>query len=151
LNDNPGQVVRRYYEGVFGQRNLGVLDEVIAPDFVGHSAGYGDFTIADMRRDLAREFADMPHDETIVVDQLVTGNRVVTRWRYRWQHAVSLFGERPTGEWLEMEGVHIDRVAAGKIAERWEIKDLWGVVRRLGGTVTIADDREPAPVQEGGQ
>ena len=151
MNDNPAQLVRRYYEEVFGQRNLGVLDELIAPDFVGHSAGYGDFTIADIRRDISREFEDMPDDETIIAEQLVAGDRVVTCWRYRWRHVVSLFGERPTGEWLELEGVHIDRVAAGRIAERWEIKDLWGVMRRLGGTVIIPGDREPAPVLDDGQ
>jgi predicted ester cyclase len=140
MSDNPGQVVLRYYRDIVGGHSLDALDEVLAQDFVGHSAGYGDFTIADMRRDIAREFEDMPDDETIVAEQLVAGDRVVTRWRYRWKHSVSLFGERPAGEWLEMEGVHIDRVAAGKIAERWEIKDLWGVVRRLGGTAIIPDD-----------
>ena len=41
-----------------------------------------------------------------------------------------------------MEGVHIDRVAGGKIAERWEIKDFMGVVRHLSGTVTFPKNAE---------
>jgi predicted ester cyclase len=137
---DPGQIVRRYYDEVFGKRNLGALDDLIASGFVGHSTGQGDFTLDRMRRDIEREFADMPDDETIVEAQLVDGDRVVTHWRYRWQHTRSIFGEVPTGEWLEMEGVHIDRVVDGKIVERWEVKDIWGVVQRLGGTVHFASD-----------
>lgn len=32
-----------------------------------------------------------------------------------------------------MEGVQIDRVVDGRIVERWEVKDFWGVVTHLGG------------------
>jgi predicted ester cyclase len=138
-------VVRRYYDEVFGQHRLATLDEVMAPDFVGHSAGYGDFTIEVVRESISREFAEMPDDETIVEEQFADGDRVITRWRYRWKHDRSVFGELPTGTWLEMEGVHVDRIAGGKIAERWEIKDLMGVIRHLGGKVTFLDDAEEPP------
>ena len=131
------RIVRRYYDEVFARRNLAVLDEIFAPDFVGHSASLGSYTLTDMRRDIGREHTDMPDDETIVDGQVAEGDRVVTRWRYRWRHETPLFGERPTNEWLEMHGIQIDRLSGGKIAERWEIKDFWGVVTHLGGTATI--------------
>ncbi len=131
------RIVRRYYDEVLSQRNLAALDEIFAPAFVGHSASFGDFTLADMRAGIAREHQDMPSDETIIEDQVAEGDRVVTRWRYRWRHDTPLFGEQPTGEWLEMHGIQIDRLAHGKIAERWEIKDFWGVVTHLGGIVAI--------------
>ena len=137
------RVVRRYYDEVFVQRNLAALDDLFAPDFIGHSASYGDFTLADMRAGIAREHQDMPTDETIIEDQVAEGDRVVTRWRYRWRHDTSFFGERPTGVWLTMDGVQIDRLVAGKIVERWEIKDFWGVVKSLGGTVTTPDTPSP--------
>ena len=54
MDGDPRQVVCRYYDEVFTAHNLAALAQVIAPDFVGHSAGYGDFTIADM--DLAAPF-----------------------------------------------------------------------------------------------
>ena len=131
------RIVRRYYDEVLGQRNLAALDELFAPDFVGHSASYGDFTLADMRAGIAREHQDIPSDETIIEDQVAASDRVVTRWRYRWRHETPLFGERPTNEWLEMHGIQIDRLSGGKIAERWEIKDFWGVVTHLVGKATI--------------
>ena len=134
------RIVRRYYSDVLAGRSLAALDELFAPDFVGHSAAYGNFTLADMRAGIAREQQDMPDDETIIEDQVAEGDRVVTRWRYRWRHTTPLFGEQPTGEWLVMDGVQIDRLANGKIAERWEIKDFWSVITQLGGKVTIPEN-----------
>jgi predicted ester cyclase len=135
------RLARRYYDEVFGQHRLETLDEVMAPDFVGHSAGHGDFTLEMVRDSITREYADMPQDETIVEEQVAEGDRVITRWRYRWKHDRSVFGEQPTGTWLEMDGIHVDRIAGGKIAERWEIKDFMGVIRQLGGTVTFPEDK----------
>ena len=145
MSEEPAQVVRRYYDEVFGQRHLEALDEVIAPDFTGYAFGYGPFTIEVMRRSIALEHATMPEDETIVEEQIVAGDRVVTRWRYRWKHTASLFGEEPSGDWLEMEGVHIDRVADGKIVERWEIKDFMSVARRLGAIATPPEEPAEGP------
>jgi len=136
------RLVRRYYEEVFTQHNLAALEELFAPDFIGHSASAGTYTLADMLRDVAQEHEDMPADETLIEEQLAEGGQVVTRWRYRWKHDRSVFGEPPTGEWLTMEGVHVDRLVAGKIVERWEVKDFWGVVTRLGGKVVFAQDEE---------
>lgn len=130
-------IVRRYYEDVFTRRNPAALDDLFAPDFVGHSAAYGDFTLADMRRAIARDYTGMPGDETIVAEQMADGERVMTRWTYRWRHDRSVWGEPPTGRWLAMEGIHIDRLVEGMIVERWEIKDVWGVVRQLGGTMAF--------------
>jgi predicted ester cyclase len=141
MSDESAQVVRRYYDEVFGRHNVHALEELIAPGFTGYSPGYGPFGIEDMRRSIARERADMPDDETIVEEQIASGERVVTRWRYRWKHDVSVFGETPTGEWLELEGVHFDRVINGKIVDRWEIKDVMGVVRHLEGSVTFPKQR----------
>lgn len=142
-NEDPKRPVRHYYDEVFTRRNIDALDELIAPDFVGHSAAFGSYTLADMRRDIGREYTAMPEDETIVEQQFAEGDRVVTRWRYRWKHTESLFGESPTGQWLTMEGVHIDRVVAGKIVERWEIKDYWGVMRQLGGEPAFSKGSQP--------
>lgn len=59
--------------------------------------------------------------EILIEEQVAERDRVVTRWRYRWKHDQSVFGELPTGQWLAMDGVHIDRLVDGKIVECWEI------------------------------
>jgi predicted ester cyclase len=134
------RLARRYYEEVFTRHNLAALEELFAVDFIGYSTSSGTYTLAEMRRVIAQEHEDMPDDETLVEEQLAEGDRVMSRWRYRWKHERSIFGEPPSGEWLTMEGVHVDRLADGKIVERWEVKDFWGVVTRLGGQVGFAQD-----------
>ena len=129
------RVARRYYDEVFGRRNTAALDELFAPDFVGHSAAVGTYDLADVRRGVERAHEGMPDDEVVIEDQLAEGDRVVTRFSYRWKHDQSVFGEEPSGRWLTMEGVQIDRLEDGKIAERWEIKDQWSVATQLGGKV----------------
>lgn len=140
----PGEdlkrVVRRYYDEVFTWRNPAALDELFAPDFVGHSAAGGSYTLADMRRDIGRAHETMPEDEISIEDQVAEDERVVTRFRYGWKHDQPVFGERPSGRWITMEGVQIDRLEAGRIVERWEIKDHLGVATQLGGKVEFPPD-----------
>src|SRR5262249_5103141 len=92
-NAEHKRIVRRYYEDVLQQHNLAALDDIFAPDFVGHSTAYGTYALTDMRRDIGRGRATMPDDETIIEEQLAEGDCVVTRWRYRWRHDQSVFGE----------------------------------------------------------
>jgi predicted ester cyclase len=128
------------------QRNLAALEEIFTPQFVGHSATMGAYMLADMRRGIAQEHVTMPEDETRVEEQFAEGDHVVTCWRYRWKHDQSIFGESPSGQWLIREGVHTDQVAEGKIVERWEVKDFWGVVTRLGGRAAFSDGTAQVPV-----
>ena len=128
---SPKDVARRYYEEIFQRRNLDALDQIISPDFRGYSASFGEYTRNDMRRDIQRDHNNMPTDEIIIDEQVAEGDRVTTRWTYRWKHDASLFGEKPTHRWLSMEGVHIDQIADGMIVQRWEIKDFFGVAKQL--------------------
>ena len=128
---SPKDVARRYYEEIFQRRNLDALDQVISPDFRGYSASFGEYTRNDRRRDTQRDHNNMPSDEIVIDEQVAEGDRVTTRWTYRWKHDASLFGEKPTHRWLSMEGVHIDQIADGKIVQRWEIKDFFGVAKQL--------------------
>jgi hypothetical protein len=123
------RVVLLGHEEVFAQRNIAVLDGLFAPNFVGNSATHGPYDLDDMRRDIGCEH------ETIIEDEVAEGDRVVTRFRYRWKHDRSVWGDPPSGRWITMEGGQIDRLEDGKIAERWQIKDQWGATVQLGGRV----------------
>ena len=125
------EIARRYYEEIFQQRNLDALDQIISPDFRGYSASFGEYTRKDMRRDIQRDHDNMSTDEIIIDEQIAEGDRVTTRWTYRWKHDASLFGEKPTHRWLSMEGVHIDQITDGRIVQRWEVKDFFGVAKQL--------------------
>lgn len=48
------RIVRCYDDDVLAGRNLAALEDLFVPDFVGHSAGYGDFTLVDVRATIAQ-------------------------------------------------------------------------------------------------
>ena len=41
-------------------------------------------------------------------------------------------GMAPTGKWVEVTGITIDRIANGKIAESWSCFDALGMMQQLG-------------------
>jgi predicted ester cyclase len=41
-------------------------------------------------------------------------------------------GVAPTGTWVEVEGITIDRIADGKIADTWTCFDALGMMQQLG-------------------
>lgn len=46
---------------------------------------------------------------------------------------------------MTLRGVHIDRLANGKIAERWESVDLLDVLRQLGATIASSPQQSRPP------
>jgi ketosteroid isomerase-like protein len=93
-------------------RNTGDLsefDRVIAADYLGHVAA-GARDRDGLRSRLAPFRAPYPDVVFNVEDQLVSGEKVVTRLRARATSAVD-------GAPKEMIGINISRVAEGRIAE----------------------------------
>jgi len=73
-----------------------------------------------------------PDEQTTFEDQIAEGDKVVSRMTSRATHAGEFQGIEPTGKRITVTGIWIDRVAAGKIAERWGQVDMLGVMQQLG-------------------
>jgi predicted ester cyclase len=73
-----------------------------------------------------------PDAHSTVEDQVAEGDKVVTRWRARGAHCGPLGPIAATGREFEMDGVTIERIADGKIAEVWVVRDELGLLRQLG-------------------
>ena len=131
---SPGhakRVVRRYYEDVLVGRRLDVLDDLLAPAFVGHDsagatidrAGY----IAGVRTLLAA-FSDL---EIWVDDQIAESDRVTTRWSAVGRHTGTFAGIAPTGREVLMAGTDIHRLDGGRVGELWEQVDFASLLAQL--------------------
>jgi predicted ester cyclase len=68
----------------------------------------------------------------VVEDQLAEGDRVGTRFTARGTHAGSFLGIPATGKAIAVEGIAIDRFAAGKLVESWLVYDRLGLLQQLG-------------------
>jgi len=133
MSDSNKQVSRRFTEW-FSSGDARLADEILSPDVVFHgTSGDGELRgiealkafVADYRR-------AFPDARSTVEDQIAEGDRVVTRWRARGTQRGPFGPIEPTGRGFEMEGVTIERIAGGRIAEVWVARDDLGVLRQLG-------------------
>ena len=125
------RVVQRYYEEVLTERRLDVLEELVAPGFVGHD-GAG----AMMDRSGCFEAVEMLHagfGELVVTidDQIAEGNRVTTRWSASGMHTGDFAGIPPTGRLVAISGIDIHRVERGRLVELWEQLDVASLLAQL--------------------
>jgi steroid delta-isomerase-like uncharacterized protein len=128
------EVVRRLVNGVWADRNLAIVDELIASDYVGHDPtqpepirgpeGYKQF--------VGMYQAAFEDGMVTIDDEIAEGDLVVTRWTGRGTHTGELMGIAPTGKEVTVSGITISRLANGKIAEEWELMDALGMMIQLG-------------------
>jgi steroid delta-isomerase-like uncharacterized protein len=84
--------------------------------------------------------AAFPDEQTTFEDQVAEGDKVVSRMASTATHQSDFQGIPATGKKIRVTGIWVDRVAEGKIVERWGVVDMLGVMQQLGVI--------PAPGQE---
>ena len=93
----------------------------------------GSTTVAPLAAKLARGYLRAFPDATITVeDQLVEGDRVVTRWTGRGTQTGEFMDMPPSDKRVAVTGVQIDRFSGDKIVEEWTLFDQLGMFQQLG-------------------
>jgi predicted ester cyclase len=128
-------VVRRVYEQIYNAGNLDAIPEVYASEFISHPNSVSHDGIQGPEG--IREFvcmlrAAIPDMHFLVQDEIVSGDRVVTRWEMRGTLLGPLFGFQPTGKIGYVTGITIHRVVNGKVVEAWEEADMLGAFDQFG-------------------
>jgi predicted ester cyclase len=78
-----------------------------------------------------------------VEDQVIEGDKVVTRYTASGTHQGEFFGVAGTGNRIEMMGIQIDRFdEGGMLVEEWPEYDLLGAMKQMGAV--------PEPAQQAG-
>ncbi len=137
--DQNKAIVRRFYE-LFNQGDLeAILQEVISEQTVVRQTGVpvaldylGYRQVGEMFR------AAFPDGVMSVVEQTAEGDRVATRTMFTGTHLGEMQGIPPTGRRVEVSGVDIDRIADGKIVERFDLYDQFSLLAQLGVIPTNA-------------
>ncbi len=114
--------------------NLGTIDELIAPEFVGHNPPAREPILGpDGFREFVERYRSAYPDVRVMVDaQLAEGDRVVTRWTAQGTHRGELMGIGPTGREVTVHGITISRISGGKVVESWSNWDALGMLVQLG-------------------
>ena len=136
------RLVRRFYNEVYVDWNMALVDEVVSPRFTSHDWPEGDpIGPEGFRKYYAAIRSALPDARYAVDDLVAEGDRVVVRWRLLGTHEGDFRGIAPTGRPIVLKGIAIYRVEGGKLMERWVASDLYGLLEEI---------RQSAP-QEAGQ
>lgn len=131
-NENE-TLVRRFTEQVWNQRNLAVVDELVAEDGVLYDMTRGEEYVGpDNVKNYARQYlAAIPDAHVEIEELLVDGDVVVTRWTATGTHQGDLMGIPATGNDIRVSGITIDSIDGGHIVETWTILGLFELLKQL--------------------
>ncbi len=124
-------VVHRYLEEAWSKGNLDAIDETMGPNYVGHTLPEVHGPEAE-KRFVSMYRAAFPNLNFTIEDQIVEGDKVVTRWTASGTHQGDLQGIAATGKPVSVMGIFIHRFVEGKIVEGWGISDQLGMLQQLG-------------------
>lgn len=125
-------LVRRLMEEDISQ-GLPIAAEIIHPDFFDHTNPPGmQHGIAGHEAVVALFRRVFPDLEWRIDDLIAEDDKVVVRTTMSGTQLGDFFGIPPTGRCVSMTGVHVMRIADGKIIEHWGSNDDLGLMRQLG-------------------
>jgi steroid delta-isomerase-like uncharacterized protein len=130
-------IVRRFW-GVWEEGNIGLVDELVAPDYVNHSPGIPDQPEGpEGIKVLVSMIRGGMLDLRVVIDDMIAeGDRVAVRYTIEGTHEGELFGVPPTGRRLSIESCTVEQVSDGKIREHWRVTDTLDMMQQLGAIPT---------------
>ena len=131
IEDNKS-IPRRFIDEAFNQGRLGIIDELLVPDYVNHVAGTDVVGRDAMKQFVSSYRAAFPDYSCTIDDQVAEGDKVVTRWTARGTQQGELMGIPPTGKQVSLGGVAIDRLVDGQVAETWLEADVLSMLQQLG-------------------
>lgn len=114
--------------------DVSAADAVFAPDCVVHITGVAEPLrgIGPWKELMAGFLRAFPDLHLTIEDQLVEGDRVAFRWHATGTHTGPLGEAAPTGKSVVIDGLILDRLADGKVIERWEQWDQSLMLEQLG-------------------
>lgn len=131
---SPGleQNIRRMFEEVVNQGNLGLIDELFAPEFVSHNGSQA-MDLATFKGFVADWRAGCSDIHCAVENVLVDGDRVAWTVRATGTNDGPMMGMPPTGRKIDFLSINEGRANAdGTFAEHWVVMDTVAMLQQLG-------------------
>ena len=133
MSEQNKALVRRLLVDDISAGDAAVAAEIIHPDFVDHTNPPGmQHGLGGHNAIVALFKASFPDMEWQITEMIAEGDRVVARTTMVATHTGDFFGIPPTGKRVSVDGIHILRIADGRIAEHWGNNDDLGLMRQLG-------------------
>jgi predicted ester cyclase len=131
MSEENKALVRRYIEECWNWHNLDATDELVSPGYLNHAAS-PENQRAGAKYSLSWLFSVFPDHHFEIEDAVAEGDTVAVRGTCSGTHEGELLGIPPTGERFAAQQSHWFRVADGKVAEHWAVRDDLGMMQQLG-------------------
>jgi steroid delta-isomerase-like uncharacterized protein len=127
-------IVRRFFEELWNEGDLGVADELIAADHV-HDVGGEELRGPDGVKGAVTWLRTAFPDLRFEIDSLISdGDQAAVRWTASGTHLGPFAGVPPTGRRVEWTGSDWFRLHRGRIIDAWVIADGEGLQEQLTAT-----------------
>ncbi|MCF2443375.1 ester cyclase [Dyadobacter sp. CY345] len=122
-----------FIEEVINKKNLDAANDLVWEDFIEHLPFPGQGPGREgLKYALNSMFTGFPDMYWTVDEQIVEGEKVVTRFTWTGTHQGDFMGIPATGKKVEVWGVVIDVVRNGLFSESRIIMDTVGLLQQLG-------------------
>jgi predicted ester cyclase len=144
MTTDTKRMIERIPLEVLNNGNFGLIDELLATDFVERSAQPGvSPTRVGFKQNLIALKTAFPDLHYVIEDSIETGDRIVHRLTASGTMKGDFMGVPATGKRATWTEIHIGRVANGRLAEHWGLVDQLGMLVQLGvvpapGRVAVA-------------
>ena len=127
------EVTRRFSAEVWGEGNVALANELIAPDLVEHTPFPAPTPGLEGHKQVLAMFRSAFPDLKVTVDEVFAeGDWTCLRWHGDGTHTGQLMNIPPTGKSVHVTGIDVLKLENGKIKERWAELNALGLMQQLG-------------------
>ena len=129
-------LIRCWLEECYNKGNVAVADELIATNYINHSAPHGQMPGLEAEKQYITTIRSVFLDFHLAIeDQIAEGDKVVTRLTASGTYTGGLKDIPSTaaiGKQVRVTEILIHRISAGKVVEGWMEFDQMALWRQLG-------------------
>ncbi|MFZ6013395.1 MAG: ester cyclase [Bacteroidota bacterium] len=122
-------VIKKLYEQALNQRNMGLLSDLIADDFVGLNGKKG---VQGFEEPVGAIIKAVPDVQWKIQELVAEDNNVAIRWQIQGTHRETFNGIAATGQKVSNEGMAIFELEHGKVKSYKILTDRLGFLQQLG-------------------
>jgi steroid delta-isomerase-like uncharacterized protein len=128
------RLIERYFDEVWNHGRLDVLDELIADDYVNHSASIpnprpGPQDLKPIVAEMRRAIPDLHYE---ILDLVVAPDKAAARVRMTGHHREPLFGLPAVGGRIDVTQMQFEWIRGGRIVRHWRLTDELALLRQVG-------------------
>lgn len=127
------QLGERYFNQVWNQGKLELLDSLLAPGYINHTPSAptkpGPEGLKSIVTAIRKAFPDLHYE----IRQLIATPEYLTiRVEMTGTQKDSLFGIPPTGKSIRVNQINIEKIENGRISQHWRVTDELSMFKQLG-------------------